>query len=94
MSCPGDTRAGLTQDYAGDDPARCNARCSTRDGKPCRALKVPGGARCRMHGGLSTGPKTAEGRAKVALNLQCQRARERLRRQVREFSERYTRARE
>lgn len=45
---------------------RCGARC--RDGHPCAAPVVwPAGApkprrRCRMHGGLSTGPRTAEGR--------------------------------
>ena len=26
----------------------------------------PGKARCRFHGGLSTGPRTAEGRARIA----------------------------
>ena len=40
-----------------------------RDGQPCEALSVPGKRRCRFHGGMSTGPRTAEGRAKVAANL-------------------------
>lgn len=40
-----------------------------RDGKPCEALSVPGKRRCRWHGGMSTGPKTAEGKAKVTANL-------------------------
>lgn len=40
-----------------------------RDGLPCEALSVPGKRRCRFHGGMSTGPRTAEGRAKVARNL-------------------------
>lgn len=40
-----------------------------RDGQPCEALSVPGKRRCRFHGGMSTGPRTAEGRAKVARNL-------------------------
>lgn len=35
-------------------------------GQPCRALSVPGKRRCRLHGGLSTGPKTAEGKARCA----------------------------
>lgn len=43
---------------------RCNAK--TRDGHPCRAKSEPGRARCRLHGGLSTGPKSAEGRERIA----------------------------
>ncbi|NLH99552.1 MAG: hypothetical protein GX446_08660 [Chthonomonadales bacterium] len=42
---------------------RCGARC--RDGHPCMARCVPGRSRCRMHGGLSTGPKTPEGRDRI-----------------------------
>ena len=48
------------------DRPRCGARC--RDGHPCQAPVVwPKGAwrpkkRCRRHGGMSTGPKTAEGK--------------------------------
>lgn len=42
----------------------CGAR--TRAGGSCRARVVPGKRRCRMHGGLSTGAKTAEGRARIA----------------------------
>lgn len=36
----------------------CGAK--TRAGAPCRALAMKNG-RCRMHGGKSTGPKTAAG---------------------------------
>ena len=45
---------------------RCGAR--TREGNPCKAPVVwlrgelTPRKRCRMHGGLSTGPKTKEGR--------------------------------
>lgn len=39
---------------------RCNAK--TRQGTPCQCQPVPGKRRCKFHGGLSTGPKTAEGR--------------------------------
>lgn len=45
-------------------PKRCGAR--TRKGTPCRAKVLPGKARCRFHGGLSTGPKTVEGRDRIA----------------------------
>lgn len=39
---------------------RCGAK--TRSGKPCQAPGMANG-RCRMHGGASTGPRTAEGLA-------------------------------
>ncbi len=42
----------------------CGAR--TRAGGTCQARAVFGRARCRRHGGLSTGPKTPEGRARIA----------------------------
>jgi hypothetical protein len=37
---------------------RCGAK--TRQGSACQAPAMPNG-RCRMHGGKSTGPRTAEG---------------------------------
>ncbi len=43
---------------------RCGAR--TRKGKPCRAKALPGKTRCKFHGGASTGPRTAEGKARIA----------------------------
>jgi hypothetical protein len=46
------------------NPMRCGAR--TRRGAPCRSWSVRGRRRCRMHGGKSTGPRTAEGRARIA----------------------------
>ena len=42
----------------------CGAR--TRKGTPCQARCVDGRERCRLHGGLSTGPRTAEGREAIA----------------------------
>jgi hypothetical protein len=46
---------------------KCGARC--RDGTRCQAPAVwdrerdrPRNGRCRMHGGLSTGPRTEEGK--------------------------------
>jgi hypothetical protein len=44
--------------------AKCEAR--TRQGTPCNMVIVPGKVRCRLHGGLSTGPKTTEGKARTA----------------------------
>ena len=37
---------------------RCEAR--NRLGRPCQCPAMPNG-RCRLHGGVSTGPRTAEG---------------------------------
>jgi hypothetical protein len=44
---------------------QCMAFCRITS-QPCRMKKVPGKNRCRLHGGLSTGPRTAEGRAAIA----------------------------
>jgi len=35
----------------------------TRSDALCQKHPVAGGTRCRLHGGLSTGPKTEEGKA-------------------------------
>ncbi len=50
-------------------PRRKRPRCGakTRAGRPCRMRVEFGKARCRLHGGLSTGPKTEAGRARVAV---------------------------
>src|SRR4051794_22495215 len=42
---------------------RCGAR--TRAGTPCRSPAM-GNGRCRLHGGLSTGPTSPEGLARLA----------------------------
>jgi len=42
---------------------RCGAK-SKRTGKPCQQWAMPNG-RCRLHGGLSTGPRTPEGRERI-----------------------------
>ena len=42
------------------DAPRCGAK-ARRTGLPCRAPACRGKARCRLHGGKSTGPKTAAG---------------------------------
>lgn len=49
------------------DRPLCGAR--TRAGGACAAKVVPGKRRCRLHGGLSTGPKTPEGRARALAAL-------------------------
>jgi hypothetical protein len=52
------------------DRPRCGAK--TRAGGRCLVRVEPGKRRCRFHGGLSTGPKTEAGRARIA-NAQRQR---------------------
>ena len=42
----------------------CGAK--TRSGKPCEKFPLASKRRCRLHGGLSTGPKTLEGRGRIA----------------------------
>ena len=42
----------------------CGAK--TRSGKPCAKDPMNEKRRCRLHGGLSTDPKTAEGKARIA----------------------------
>jgi hypothetical protein len=44
---------------------QCQAQ-SSRTKKQCRAPAMKGKRVCRTHGGLSTGPKTPEGRARCA----------------------------
>lgn len=46
----------------------CGAR-RHRDGQLCEAKSEPGKRRCRFHGGRSTGPRTAEGKARALANL-------------------------
>jgi hypothetical protein len=54
---------------------RCGAR-RKRDGQPCIARPLANG-RCKLHGGMSTGPNTAEGRARALANLRQNRQPER-----------------
>lgn len=62
-------RQSLGLDGAGDPlPLRQRPRCEakTRAGGACAVRVEAGKRRCRFHGGKSTGPKTAEGRARIA----------------------------
>jgi hypothetical protein len=55
----------LRHGVEGGDPstaARCAARA--RHGGPCRQPAMANG-RCRMHGGTSTGPRTADGLERI-----------------------------
>ena len=48
-------------------PAICGARTKST-GQPCQIKDVYSNGRCKFHGGLSTGPKTKEGKEKAAKN--------------------------
>jgi DNA-binding XRE family transcriptional regulator len=50
------------------NPARYRQPCQaqTRKGQPCQMKSEAGRRRCKFHGGLSTGPKTQEGRERIA----------------------------
>ena len=57
---------GLDDDgapLAEDLRPECGAK--TKTGESCDEPVVPGKRRCRAHGGLSTGPKTKEGRERI-----------------------------
>jgi|SRR6185369_6885142 len=47
----------------------CEAK--TRKGTPCKSKALWINGRCRLHGGLSTGPTTQEGKRKAAENGKC-----------------------
>lgn len=59
-------RKPLTPQREGDR-ARCGAYARST-GKSCKARALANG-RCRNHGGMSTGPKTPEGKARSLTNL-------------------------
>ena len=46
----------------------CGAR--TRAGTPCKRRDLLSNGRCKLHGGLSTGPKTHNGKKRALRNLQ------------------------
>ena len=47
--------------------AECGAR--TRKGTPCKCQPERGRRRCRQHGGMSTGPRSVDGKARARANL-------------------------
>ncbi len=44
----------------------CGARSKQNDHAPCKQPAIKNKNRCRLHGGLSTGPKTHEGKVHSA----------------------------
>lgn len=71
-------RGSPCPEYAEEGYTRCRrhhglCKALTKAGKPCRGGKLRGG-RCKWHGGLSTGPRTVQGKSKVAMNFPRVRA--------------------
>ena len=64
---------GIPWRFGPDWPGqRCGAK--TRKGTACQKPPLRGKTRCRLHGGLSTGPKTPEGKPRIAA-AQCKHVR-------------------
>lgn len=66
---------------------RCNARCRQPPLRYCRNWAIQGRTRCKFHGGMSTGPKTPEGKARVVAAMVAGRGRwvERMKAEGRKF---------
>ncbi len=47
-------------------PKTCGAK--TRASTPCKITTIYENGRCKFHGGLSTGPKTEEGKKRSSMN--------------------------
>jgi len=60
--------AQLAEEEAWRPPKRDRPCCGakTRAGHPCKRKHVGRGGRCPNHGGMSTGPRTPEGRQRIA----------------------------
>ena len=64
MLTKGDVKIGLNWRFGPDWPGqRCEAQ--TRRGTPCQSPAYSHNHRCRLHGGLSTGPRTKAQGAKT-----------------------------
>jgi len=57
---------GIYEDRARFAELKCGAR--TRAGTPCKKTNLYACGRCRLHGGLSTGPRTEAGKSVSRLN--------------------------
>lgn len=51
-----------------DDLRGLTCGAKTRAGTPCKRTDIYENGRCKLHGGLSTGPTSDAGRAKAAMN--------------------------
>lgn len=62
------TELARRQDAQAERQAQREHRCGakTRAGHSCQRRGIGAGGRCRNHGGMSTGPRTEEGRRRIA----------------------------
>lgn len=62
-----DREIAQSNERAAQKAARYRQPCGakTRKGKPCRNKSEAGKRRCKFHGGMSTGPRTPEGKARI-----------------------------
>jgi hypothetical protein len=52
-----------------DDLGRLTCGAMNKRKEPCRQTEIHRNGRCKYHGGLSTGPKSAEGKGRARVNL-------------------------
>jgi hypothetical protein len=65
MLTKGDVKIGVATRFGPNWPGkRCGAK--TKSGTPCQRPAVSRTGRCYRHGGKSTGPRTEEGRSRIA----------------------------
>lgn len=63
-------------DEGGEFPRECadlTCGATTRAGTPCKRKDLYRSSRCKLHGGLSTGPRTAKGKRRSARNGKVQK---------------------
>lgn len=53
-----------------EKPIKLTCGAKTRIGTPCKNTRIFKNGRCKNHGGLSTGPLTEQGKARVSANLE------------------------
>lgn len=54
-----------------DDLKKLTCGAKTRAGTPCKQKAIFINGRCKWHGGLSTGPRTPDGKKRSAMNGFC-----------------------
>lgn len=64
----GSAKFYILQNHNAEIERRCGANAKTT-GEPCRMKPLPGRARCKYHGGMSTGPKSLDGKIKALSSL-------------------------
>jgi len=65
----------MTKPLATPSPLTCGAK--TRSGRPCNNFPIRNKRRCKLHGGLSTGPRTAAAKKKQRIAAEKVESKER-----------------